>query len=59
MAGLVAESGKALEALIRQMRIQPAPSEFMPRTPAQAVEFVRDVLPDTIRLGRRRLRAAR
>ncbi|MCY1159533.1 MAG: hypothetical protein MOP51_2558 [Citricoccus sp.] len=58
VSGLVDESSKALETLIRQMLIQLAPAQLVPRTPAQAVELVRDVLPDSIRLGRRRLQAA-
>ena len=58
VSGLVDESSKALETLIRQMLIQLAPAQLIPTTPAQAVELVRDVLPDSIRLGRRRLQAA-
>lgn len=49
----------AVGDLVRQMRIQLAPSQLWPSTPSEAGDLIRRVLPDAVRLARRERRVAR
>ncbi|WP_159550305.1 polysaccharide pyruvyl transferase family protein [Citricoccus sp. K5] len=50
------EARTALDALVRQMRIQLDPIRLAPRSVRESRQFLREVLPDAVRLARSRRR---